>query len=66
MSEVLHAAGLPTDRITLSVNVLLVRTGPRVLLLDTGLGSKDHGGLVASLKVAGVSPAAVTEVGQRL
>src|SRR6185312_11019181 len=32
--ELLRTAGAPTDRITLSVNDLLVRTGHRVLLLD--------------------------------
>ena len=62
VGEVLRAAGLPTDRITLSVNTLLVHSGRRVLLLDTGLGIKDHGVMLASLKVAGVSPAAVTDV----
>lgn len=62
VSDVLRAAAAPTDRITLSVNALLVRTGRRVLLIDTGLGSKYHGGLVASLAEAGVSPKAVTDI----
>ena len=62
VSELLRAAAAPTDRITLSVDALLVRTGRRVLLLDTGLGPKAHGGLTASLKEAGVSPKAVTDV----
>jgi len=62
VGELLRAKGLPTDRITLSVNALLVRTGGRVLLLDSGLGPKAHGGLMASLKEAGVSPGSVTDV----
>jgi glyoxylase-like metal-dependent hydrolase (beta-lactamase superfamily II) len=62
MSDLLRAAGAPTDRITLSVNALLVRTGHRVLLIDTGLGPKLHGGLLGSLQEAGVKPAAVTDV----
>lgn len=62
VAAVLRAAGAPTDRITLSVNVLLVRIGRRVLLLDSGLGPKLHGGLLASLKKAGVSPHAVTDI----
>jgi glyoxylase-like metal-dependent hydrolase (beta-lactamase superfamily II) len=62
MSSLLRAAGAPTDRITLSVNALLVRTGHRVLLIDTGLGPKLHGSLLASLQEAGVKPAAVTDV----
>jgi len=62
VAEVLKANGLPDDRITLSVNALLVRTGKRVVLLDTGLGPKASGGLLASLAVAGVAPAAITDV----
>ncbi len=61
-TDLLRAAGAPTDRITLSVNALLVRTGRRVLLLDTGLGPKAHGTLMASLGEAGVSPQSVTDV----
>jgi len=60
--ELLRAAGASTDRITLSVNELLVRTGHRVLLIDTGLGPKAHGTLLDSLKEAGVKPTAITDV----
>jgi glyoxylase-like metal-dependent hydrolase (beta-lactamase superfamily II) len=59
VGEVLRSANAPTDRITLSVNSLLVRTGRRVLLIDTGVGAK---ALIASLGEAGVSPKAVTDV----
>ena len=62
VADVLRASGAPTDRITLSVNTLLVHSGRHRLLLDTGLGIKDHGVLLASLKVAGISPAAITDV----
>ena len=62
VTDVLRAAAAPTDRITLSVNALLVRTGRRVLLIDTGLGPKAHGSLVASLSEEGVSPKAVTDI----
>lgn len=62
VSQVLQAAGAPTDRITLSVNTLLVTVGQRVLLLDSGLGPKLHGGLLASLAKAGVSPQTVTDI----
>ncbi|HEY2590277.1 MAG TPA: MBL fold metallo-hydrolase [Steroidobacteraceae bacterium] len=44
------------------MNVLLVRDGRRILLLDSGLGPKLHGGLLASLELAGVAPSAVTDV----
>jgi glyoxylase-like metal-dependent hydrolase (beta-lactamase superfamily II) len=62
VGEVLRAGGTPTDRITLSVNALLIHTGHRVVLIDTGLGPKAHGQLLASLREAGVKPAAVTDV----
>jgi len=62
VSELLRTAGAPTDRITVSVNALLVRTGNRLLLIDTGLGPKLHGALPASLQEAGVKPTAVTDV----
>lgn len=61
-SALLRAAGAPTDRITVSVNALLVRTGHHVVLIDTGLGPKMHGCLLASLAEAGVKPTAVTDV----
>src|SRR5581483_2259956 len=62
VSDLLRSAGAPTDRITLSVNQLLVRTGHRLVLIDTGLGPKVHGSLLASLHEAGVKPGAVTDV----
>lgn len=62
VGELLKANALPTDRITLNVDALLVRTGTRVVLLDTGLGPKLHGALLASLRSAGVAPDAVTDV----
>ena len=62
VANVLRSAGAPTDRITLSANVLLVRTGHRLLLIDTGFGPRNHGALLGSLKLAGVSPGEVTDV----
>jgi glyoxylase-like metal-dependent hydrolase (beta-lactamase superfamily II) len=62
VSELLRAYGLPEDRITLSINALLVRTGHRVILIDSGIGAKANGSLLASLKVAGIPPNAVTDV----
>jgi glyoxylase-like metal-dependent hydrolase (beta-lactamase superfamily II) len=62
VTDVLRAAAAPTDRVTLSVNALLVRMGHRVVLIDTGLGQKLHGALLESLHEAGVKPAAVTDV----
>lgn len=62
VAAVLRDAGAPTTRITLSVNVLMVRTAGHIALLDTGIGVAGHGALRASLKLAGVSPSAVTDV----
>ena len=62
VADVLRTAGAPTDRITLSVNALLVRMGHRVVLIDTGIGQKSHGELLESLQETGVKPTAVTDV----
>lgn len=62
VGQLLKANKLPDDRVTLSVNALLFRIGDRVILIDSGLGSKVNGGLVASLAEAGVSPDEVTDV----
>jgi glyoxylase-like metal-dependent hydrolase (beta-lactamase superfamily II) len=62
VSDLLRSAGAPTDRITLSINALLVRTGHRLVLIDTGFGPKMHGMLLESLHQAGVKPSAVTDV----
>jgi len=62
VTEFLKANGLPQDRISLSVNVLLVRTAKRVILLDSGLGPKVNASLIASLKEAGISPAEITDI----
>lgn len=62
VADVLRAAGQPDDRITLSVNALLVKTGKQVVLLDTGLGAESSGALLASLKAAGIPPQSVTDI----
>jgi glyoxylase-like metal-dependent hydrolase (beta-lactamase superfamily II) len=62
VTALLRAASAPTTKITLSVNVLMVRTGGHIALLDTGIGAADHGALLASLKLTGVTPEAVTDV----
>lgn len=62
VAEVLQKSGLPTDRITLSVDALLVRLPGHVVLIDTGLGPKAAGVLPKSLALAGVTPDQVTDV----
>jgi len=61
-AEVLRAAGAPAGEVTLSVNVLMVRTEGHIVLLDAGTGPEWHGALLGSLKVAGVAPGAVTDI----
>jgi glyoxylase-like metal-dependent hydrolase (beta-lactamase superfamily II) len=62
MSDLLRSAAAPTDRISLSVNALLVGSGHRLLLIDAGLGPKVHGALLASLQEVGVKPAVIDAV----
>lgn len=62
VADVLKAAKAPTDAITLSVDALLVRDGSRIVVIDTGLGPKAGGVLIASLKLAGIAPDQVTDV----
>lgn len=58
VTQVLQAAGAPTETITLSVDALLVKTGQQVVLIDTGVG----GALQGSLKLAHVKPESVTDI----
>lgn len=62
VSTVLLAANLPANVITLPVDALLVKDGAHVVLVDTGLGPKENGALILSLKLAGVAPTDVTDV----
>lgn len=65
VAEVLSAAGLPTDKLNLSVQPLLVRVAGRVMLFDTGAGGgmgEGAGKLGASLAEAGITPDSVTDI----
>jgi glyoxylase-like metal-dependent hydrolase (beta-lactamase superfamily II) len=64
-AELLAAAGLPRDTIRLDIQGLLVKARDRVILFDSGLGdfaSADAGHLRKSLALAGVAPAAITDI----
>ncbi len=64
-AQILAAAGLPRDSIRLDVQCLLVKTGDRVILFDTGTGDPavaHTGHLPQSLALADVAPAAVTDI----
>lgn len=65
VSALLAAAGQPTDTLHLSIQPLLVRSGTRVLLFDTGAADASFaraGRLPASMREAGVAPSQVTDI----
>ncbi|SDA19460.1 MBL fold metallo-hydrolase [Sphingomonas sp. NFR15] len=62
VAAALSEAGAPTDRITLGVDALFVRQSGRNVLIDTGLGPKAGGALMASLAKAGVKPDAISDI----
>lgn len=58
---------LPTDNVVLEQNALVINTGDRVVLFDTGMSSVKRpntqtGRLLASLKQAGIDPADIDAV----
>jgi glyoxylase-like metal-dependent hydrolase (beta-lactamase superfamily II) len=65
VSAVLTAAGLPTDKLSLTISPLLVRAADRTLLFDAGAGTNfgpNAGGLTKSLGEAGVGVDSITDV----
>src|SRR5215208_6646891 len=65
VSAVLSGAGVPTDRLELSIQPLLVQTPERVLLFDTGAGANmgaNGGRLPTSMAEAGIATATVTDI----
>lgn len=67
--EFLGRYGLPTDTVSAHMQVTLVETGGRKVLLDTGMGditfpgnAVDNGRLEAGLAALGVSPDQITDV----
>lgn len=65
VAKLLGEAGLPTDKLSLSIQPLLVQAGDKVLLFDTGAGHNmgpGAGKLASDLQEAGVAPASVTDI----
>lgn len=67
----MQAHGLDTEFATLPIGVAFIRTGDRLVLVDTGTGTSDFardlfgdyiGGLMPTLELMGVSPEAITDV----
>src|SRR5690606_18634304 len=63
VAAVLTSAGASGDAIDLSIQPLLLRTGERVVLIDTGAGGQMgvESKLLASMATAGVQPGDVTD-----
>jgi glyoxylase-like metal-dependent hydrolase (beta-lactamase superfamily II) len=65
VAALLSAAGQPTDKLSLSIQPLLVKTGDRVMLFDTGAGSNfgpGAGKLPVSFAESGVDQQTVTDI----
>jgi glyoxylase-like metal-dependent hydrolase (beta-lactamase superfamily II) len=65
VAQLLSAAGLPTDNVSLPITPLLVKTSDRVLLFDTGAGANfgpGAGQLPKSLADAGVDAGSITDI----
>jgi glyoxylase-like metal-dependent hydrolase (beta-lactamase superfamily II) len=65
VNALLTSAGLPVDKLQLTIHPLLVKSADRVLMLDAGTGGAfgpTAGKLVSSLAEAGVEPQGVTDI----
>ena len=65
VAQLVNSAGLPTDKLSLSIQPLLVKTSDRVLLFDTGAGANfgaSAGGLTKSLADASVEAGSITDI----
>jgi glyoxylase-like metal-dependent hydrolase (beta-lactamase superfamily II) len=64
ITAALQDASLPTDKVHVEQNCLLLETGGKRVLFDNGLGSQklfgpDSGQLLSSLRAAGIDPASI-------
>src|SRR5687768_12746592 len=65
VAAVLTAAGLPSDKLNLTISPLLVKANDRTLLFDTGAGTNfgpNAGGLGQSLADAGIQAQNITDI----
>jgi glyoxylase-like metal-dependent hydrolase (beta-lactamase superfamily II) len=65
VKSALEAAYLPTDKLPIPFNQLVVNTGRRVVLIDTGTGGQmapTAGMLIENMEAAGIDPKAVDTV----
>lgn len=65
VQKVLANSFLPTDKLTISFTALLVNTGAKLVLIDTGFndnGGPTNGKIVAQLKAVGIEPGQIDAV----
>ena len=65
VAALLTDAGLPSDKLNLTISPLLVKANERTLLFDTGAGTNfgpNAGGLAKSLADAGVQAQSITDI----
>ena len=62
VADILKAHNAPTDTITVQFGGLLVKDGKRLILIDTGAGPGLKGGLIDSLKLAGITSDQITDI----
>jgi glyoxylase-like metal-dependent hydrolase (beta-lactamase superfamily II) len=64
VQKALEAAFLPTDKLTISYTPVVINTGSRLVLVDTGTGAANPSGgqLVSNLEAAGIDPKAIDTV----
>ena len=67
ITELLESHFLPSDNVVLEQNILVLNTGSKLVIFDTGMGDSDlfgptTGKLLNSLKSAGIDPAAIDAV----
>lgn len=65
VQKTLSDSFLPTDKITISFTAVLVNTGSKLVLFDTGFndnGGPTNGKVVAAMKAAGIEPSMVDVV----
>lgn len=65
ISEVLQATHQPTDIVPTHIECWIIKTGKRIILVDTGIGGAwgpGSGFLLQNLKNAGIQPSDITDV----
>lgn len=62
VTQVLTKAGMPGDAIPMAIDILVVKTAGRIVLLDSGIGSMGKGVLAQSLASIGIAADDVTDV----